>query len=1029
MRIAGLGVALLATIPATTVQAATQTTTAAAKPTVNVAAPKARTLVTMPSPSAGGAVSASTAPPTREIFGYASAGSLGDPTIGYPSWNFDLLSTVAFFAIHVRYDGKIVGDSSFSVWDSSTLTGLISTAHAHGVKVVVTITGPSNPIDFCDALYNRATTVAQIVNQVVLKGADGVNIDYEGQLRTCTSTQLGNQTNQAMLTGLAHDLRVALDAVRPGYYLSIATYSGSAAGNDGFFNIGDLNQYVDSFFVMAYDMDYYGWRTAGCTKLCMNPVSPLSTYVYNDTLSVQQYVSVVGRGKVILGLPYYGRVACVPSPTTHAYPNGGVMYAATYLGAAAVASSADVKPGTFRSHRDPTDPAGLERWDTWYDLSLGCWREMYWDDTTSLGTRYNLVNRSAIRGVGFWTLNYGGGAPELWDALSAYFKVWSAGYDMTSVPTRWVAGQGLTFNVTVTNSGTYTWPSGGSNPARLNVHFTTRPGGAKYASSWLDSNSFALPSDVAPGTSVTVPVTVNAPMKTGSMYLEATMFKNQQFWFSQAAAIPVSVAAQTWIGAYDLTAAPSEWRSGQTQNVTVTLTNRGNVPWPATGTNPVMLNLHFTTAAGGSSKMSSWLSSQSYALPNDVAPGGSVTLTVPATAPAAHSGYMYLEAELFRNKLFWFPNWGPLRVTVYGPWGGSYDLTQAPATWTTGDQQTFAVTLTNRGTQTWNASGTAPVRLNFRFTTVPGGAAKQAYWLTNQSFALPNDVAPGASVTFNVTLKAPVKAGSMYLEAQLYKNTQFWFQQWANLPVKDVLAFVASYNTCQVPTTWAPGQTRSVTLTVTNTGADAWPSSGTNPVKLDLHFTSAAGGSAASAKWLTSQVYALPNDVAPGASVSLTVNATAPTTAGQLYLEAEMFKDHELWFQQWSPSPATVGAPAFAADYNVCGAPSAWTKGQTQSFQVTLTNTGSQTWNATGANPLTLNLHFSTKPGGTAAMATWLKSYNIALAADVAPGQSVTVTVTVAAPSTAGTVYVEAQMFRDHLAWLQQWQGVAVTVS
>jgi hypothetical protein len=41
----------------------------------------------------------------------------------------------------------------------------------------------------------------------------------------------------------------------------------------------------------------------------------------------------------------------------------------------------------------------------------------------------------------------------------------------------------------------------------------------------------------------------------------------------------------------------------------------------------------------------------------------------------------------------------------------------------------------------------------------------------------------------------------------------------------------------------------------------------------------------------------------------------------------------------------------------------------------------------------------------------------------------VTVTVTIAAPSSAGSMYLEAQVFKDHQFWVQQWQGVAVTVS
>src|SRR5258707_12065887 len=77
--------------------------------------------------------------PLREVFGFALASSLSDPTVGYPSWDFSLLSTVAFFGLHVQDDGTFAADSGLSVWNSSELSTLLSTAHSHGTKVVVTI--------------------------------------------------------------------------------------------------------------------------------------------------------------------------------------------------------------------------------------------------------------------------------------------------------------------------------------------------------------------------------------------------------------------------------------------------------------------------------------------------------------------------------------------------------------------------------------------------------------------------------------------------------------------------------------------------------------------------------------------------------------------------------------------------------------------------------------------------------------------------------------------------------------------------
>src|SRR5579864_840155 len=57
--------------------------------------------------------------PTREIFGYATAGSLGDPSWGYTSWDWSLLGTVAYFALHVADTGAIVSDSNWTTWNSS----------------------------------------------------------------------------------------------------------------------------------------------------------------------------------------------------------------------------------------------------------------------------------------------------------------------------------------------------------------------------------------------------------------------------------------------------------------------------------------------------------------------------------------------------------------------------------------------------------------------------------------------------------------------------------------------------------------------------------------------------------------------------------------------------------------------------------------------------------------------------------------------------------------------------------------------
>ena len=373
-----------------------------------------------PAPQAAPALGGSS-PLRREVFGFADAGSLADPTRGYPDWNFSLLSTVAFFGLSVAWNGTFINDTGWSVWNSSQLSQLTGLAHSHGTRVVLTIIMQNTPGDsdhgaaMCGALINAQTTADLTAGQVQSKGVDGVNIDYEGGHQTCSN----GQTNEAMLTILAQKLRA--EPALAGKYLSIDTYASSAADPGGFFDIAGLNQYVDSFFVMEYALEYSNW-SAVCSAFCVSPTSPIDGYRYNDRQTNAQYSNLVGSGKVIMGVPYYGDKACVSAPN----PNGvSIGYYATsdYLYNKALAAQPGVS--SLSSHRDQIS-GNQERWESYYFSDYACWRELYWDDATSLGVKYDLVNQQNLRGAGIWNLNQGGGqsaSPELWNALATHFTL------------------------------------------------------------------------------------------------------------------------------------------------------------------------------------------------------------------------------------------------------------------------------------------------------------------------------------------------------------------------------------------------------------------------------------------------------------------------------------------------------------------------------------------------------------------------------------------------------------------------------
>ncbi|MHB8491038.1 MAG: glycosyl hydrolase family 18 protein [Solirubrobacteraceae bacterium] len=358
--------------------------------------------------------------PQREVFGFVNENKIGDPAVGYTSWNFRLLTTVAFFGLHINSgDGNFVTtDAAWTSFHSTTMRYLLNTAHANGVRVIASLnlhdgsTNPSGPM--CNGL--TATSAQNTINQtlalIVNTAIDGVNFNYEGTNTTCAD----GLTSRDELTALVKNLRAAM----PSGYIAIDTYGGSAEDNLEFFNVTGLAPYVDAEFVMAYDMDQsnYFETPLYCSAFCFSPVSPLNTYRFNVSKTIAQYTALIPASKVILGQPYYGRRGCVANLTSAHQLLTRDEVSTTYLFASTIPSQTGVS--NFAAHRDPLE--GVSKWDTWYDSDWACNRLQYYDDAFSLAAKYDLVNRSNLGGVGFFTLDYGGGAPELWSLIATYFS-------------------------------------------------------------------------------------------------------------------------------------------------------------------------------------------------------------------------------------------------------------------------------------------------------------------------------------------------------------------------------------------------------------------------------------------------------------------------------------------------------------------------------------------------------------------------------------------------------------------------------
>jgi hypothetical protein len=324
------------------------------------------------------------APPlaAREDFAFAPYWTLGQ------SGTFDLtgLSTLAYFSIGVNPDGTI--DESGPGWigyQSQALSALITRAHAAGERVVLTVNdfGQSSLDSLTSSATAPATLSSALIPLLQAKSLDGVNFDFEGS---------GSQ-DQAGLTNLIASVSTALRAADPHWQITMDTYASSASGSGGFYNIPALAQSVDAFFVMAYELNLGAAPTAA---------SPLTSSMFSDLTTLQEYTAVVPASKVILGTPFFG----IDWPT-----DTGTL-AATSTGAAADIADSQVQSSAEPQYWDPVTETG------WTSYLVGTqWHESYFESPYALYQESQLVAHYGARGVGIWALGMEDDGPQMVFAL------------------------------------------------------------------------------------------------------------------------------------------------------------------------------------------------------------------------------------------------------------------------------------------------------------------------------------------------------------------------------------------------------------------------------------------------------------------------------------------------------------------------------------------------------------------------------------------------------------------------------------
>jgi hypothetical protein len=165
----------------------------------------------------------------------------------------------------------------------------------------------------------------------------------------------------------------------------------------------------------------------------------------------------------------------------------------------------------------------------------------------------------------------------------------------------------------------------------------------------------------------------------------------------------------------------------------------------------------------------------------------------------------------------------------------------------------------------------------------------------------------------------------------------------------------------------------------------------------------------------------LPRDVAPGETVELTVTLTGPAVPGTYTLRHRLKKIGIGWFDDILRT--SVNVETFAA-YSA-SPPRTWVVGEVKTYTIKVTNLGSGTWNASGANPVLLGVYF----GGSSDLAPLTSEpQRFNLTQNVAAGQSITLTISVQAPEVGGNLVLRHRMVKEDVNWSTQMLKTSVAV-
>ena len=285
------------------------------------------------------------------------------------------LTTIAPTWYHVKNtDGDLSSISSASY---------VSACHEAGVEVWATvrdfdggISSSEESLAFLSTTSHRTHLIDQLIEDVVSKGIDGINVDFEKINEECGEHYI-QFVRELSIRCRQNDIVLSIDNYVP-------------MGYNQQYNRKEQGIVADYVVIMGYDEHYAGSEEAGS----------VSSYNYVKN-GIEATMEEVPASKIISGIPFYTRL----------WKESGATIESEAYGMSAAA--------------DIVADAGVETtWDEETQQDYATWTsdsktyEIWLENANSLGPKLQLMKDNGLAGTAAWAL--GQEDSSIWDLIAQY---------------------------------------------------------------------------------------------------------------------------------------------------------------------------------------------------------------------------------------------------------------------------------------------------------------------------------------------------------------------------------------------------------------------------------------------------------------------------------------------------------------------------------------------------------------------------------------------------------------------------------